>query len=623
MAKPSLAETLKYGSSAPLIKRSQYLEDMLRSNQQAGANVKSPFELGTRLLTEALLSRANNKAQTEALTAIKGEKDRRAQALIQGLQAFGQPAQQTQAPAQPQPMQQMPTAPVMPVEQKPLPAPKFGSTSPIGLRQNNPGNLRDTPTPWQGAVGAQGGFEQFDTPENGIRALARNLQTYGKRGLNTVEGIIGRWAPPNENNTGAYIGTVAQALGVDPRQPLDMNDPQTLAKLSTAIIQHENGQQPFAPEQIMSGVQAAFGQQAAPPPQQAQPVAQQAAPQPVAAPPPVAGSSPAPMGGGRITPQQMQLVQGMLADPVTYDQGMAYAQQLMQEAAKPVEYNSASVNGLPARFNPRSGQYELAELPQGAQSQTMTAEQLGIPAPPGTVFSRDPTGKITQVSAPPAGFQAAGPAGQLAPIRGGPQDPTAGGNLIEGEAKLRAEYAKATQDAAEARAGAQKVVAAAQDATGASDVALIFGLMKTFDPGSTVREGEFATAQNTGSIPERIVGMYERALKGERLTPNQRQQFVNTALSQYGVYQQKLDQDNERFRGLAQSYGYDPTRIVRDFPAVEAPKPKAPVSGAQQGQDGQWYIEDPDVKGSFLRIGQDQQGRNFVVTAKRGKVGVK
>ena len=48
---------------------------------------------------------------------------------------------------------------------------------------------------------------------------------------------------------------------------------------------------------------------------------------------------------------------------------------------------------------------------------------------------------------------------------------------------------------------------AAKDAppSGASDIALLYGYMKVLDPGSTVREGEFATASNAGGIPDKIV----------------------------------------------------------------------------------------------------------------------
>lgn len=136
---------------------------------------------------------------------------------------------------------------------------------PIGLRGNNPGNIRDTPTPWLGAVGSNKGFEVFDTPEHGIRAMARNLHTYGQRGINTVQGIVGKWSPADapENrdprfSTAAYIADVAKEVGVAPDQPLDLDRPEVLQRLTAAMIRHENGQVPYRSEQIASGVGTAL-----------------------------------------------------------------------------------------------------------------------------------------------------------------------------------------------------------------------------------------------------------------------------------------------------------------------------------------------------------------------------
>jgi len=67
------------------------------------------------------------------------------------------------------------------------------------VRNNNPANIRRGSTKWQGesAVQTDAAFVQFITPEYGIRALSKVLDTYAsKYGLNTVSGIINRFAPP-------------------------------------------------------------------------------------------------------------------------------------------------------------------------------------------------------------------------------------------------------------------------------------------------------------------------------------------------------------------------------------------------------------------------------------------
>lgn len=75
---------------------------------------------------------------------------------------------------------------------------------------------------------------------------------------------------------------------------------------------------------------------------------------------------------------------------------------------------------------------------------------------------------------------------------------------------------------------ANERIKAARD-TAAGDLSLIFNFMKVLDPGSTVREGEFATAQNATGIDDRVRNIYNRAITGERLTTDQRSQFKGQA----------------------------------------------------------------------------------------------
>lgn len=130
-----------------------------------------------------------------------------------------------------------------------------------GIRNNNPGNLEYSKTnPWVGQTGDDGRFAKFETPEHGIRALGRNLLSYQRQGIDTVSDIINRWAPPSDNNnTDAYIKAVCAKLGVTADQQLDASNPDTLKALCAAIIQHENGSQPYSDQQLSTGVSAAIG----------------------------------------------------------------------------------------------------------------------------------------------------------------------------------------------------------------------------------------------------------------------------------------------------------------------------------------------------------------------------
>jgi len=109
-----------------------------------------------------------------------------------------------------------------------------------GYRNNNPGNIRYIKSnAWNGQVSNDDGFGVYDSPQNGVRALGRQLLAYAKRGLVTVRDIIGTWAPSNENDTYAYINDVANQLGIDADARFDVQ--ARLPELAEAIARHENG----------------------------------------------------------------------------------------------------------------------------------------------------------------------------------------------------------------------------------------------------------------------------------------------------------------------------------------------------------------------------------------------
>jgi hypothetical protein len=132
-----------------------------------------------------------------------------------------------------------------------------------GYRNKNPGNIDwNERNKWQGQVGKEPGpngrFAVFESHEFGIRALATLLITYQDRhGLNTVRGIIDRWAPPVENNTDAYVNAVARKIGVGPRDELDLQTYAHLRPLVEAIITHELGGNPYDGTTIDAGLRLA------------------------------------------------------------------------------------------------------------------------------------------------------------------------------------------------------------------------------------------------------------------------------------------------------------------------------------------------------------------------------
>jgi hypothetical protein len=153
----------------------------------------------------------------------------------------------------------------------------------------------------------------------------------------------------------------------------------------------------------------------------------------------------------------------------------------------------------------------------------------------------------------------------------------------------------------EAQTGFEKVMAASQTDSPAGDMSMIFGFMKVLDPGSIVKEGEFATVQNSAGIPEQIRGTYNRIIRGERLTPEQRADFAYQARQQFEPMverQQRLVDDAKSF---AERNNLPFADIVPEYlhpflpAAAERPTPSDP--GAQL--PGLWNQIKDDVSGLF------------------------
>lgn len=126
-----------------------------------------------------------------------------------------------------------------------------------GIRNCNPGNIRHGDN-WDGlhpySRHLDKSFCVFISDKFGIRALTKILIRYGKLEFNTVEKIINRYAPSNENDSESYIRSVCQRMGVDKNKVLNLNDSAVLLPLIKAIIHHENGNCPYSDEIIKLGI---------------------------------------------------------------------------------------------------------------------------------------------------------------------------------------------------------------------------------------------------------------------------------------------------------------------------------------------------------------------------------
>lgn len=130
---------------------------------------------------------------------------------------------------------------------------------------------------------------------------------------------------------------------------------------------------------------------------------------------------------------------------------------------------------------------------------------------------------------------------------------------------IRKEFTKLSEPFVDVRDSYKRVLSSAENPSPAGDIALIFNYMKMLDPQSVVREGEFATAANAGGINERVRNFYNRVVNGERLTADQRQDFLGQA---GGLATEQLESQRaleDEFRRISSRQGIDPEDVIVDF----------------------------------------------------------
>lgn len=129
---------------------------------------------------------------------------------------------------------------------------------PRGLRNNNPGNIRNSDaTDWKGEVKPSdkkdSAFEEFETMAHGYRALMKLLQNYRNiHKCQTIADFINRWAPRTENDTSAYINSVCCFMQVPTTYVPNIYDKATMCAFASAISLVENGVGAVA-EEVESG----------------------------------------------------------------------------------------------------------------------------------------------------------------------------------------------------------------------------------------------------------------------------------------------------------------------------------------------------------------------------------
>lgn len=182
---------------------------------------------------------------------------------------------------------------------------------------------------------------------------------------------------------------------------------------------------------------------------------------------------------------------------------------------------------------------------------------------------------------------------------------------------LRTSYEKLVSDAVAAATAYRKVEAGFAEDSGAGDIAGIFGYMKMLDPISVVREGEQANAENAGGVAESVRNLYNKTLRGERLTPRVREEMKKAAGSQMGAYKKRYEEVGQTYTGLANNFGIPPEQVVIpvEFPDVRSESEKAAATATTT-------IPPPPPGGSGAGTAPPAPGSNIYDEAAKNAAGI-
>ena len=254
-------------------------------------------------------------------------------------------------------------------------------------------------------------------------------------------------------------------------------------------------------------------------------------------------------------------------------------------------YRQYQPNG-PGNIAVRDGQPMVTPGGTGESPPTISAAQ--VPPSGGLGYTPPPRQDA------PSGFRYAPDGVTLEPIPGGPQDSSSPVAAFKDEQSMRKEVADLVKQDRTIIGMYSNVQNAARNPSAAGDLSMIFAFMKMLDPGSVVREQEFANAQNAAGIPDQIRNAYNRALEGQRLNPAQRADFLSQAAKLQAEAQARITSVTRRYQGIADQYGFDPQRATGapDFRNVGTSGPKP-----GQVEDGYRFVGgDPADPNSWERI---------------------
>ena len=147
------------------------------------------------------------------------------------------------------------------------------------------------------------------------------------------------------------------------------------------------------------------------------------------------------------------------------------------------------------------------------------------------------------------------------------------------EEKLRKEFQVRTKVYNELIPTFANINSSAKAQNGPGDVALITSFMKMLDPGSVVRETEFATARDTAGLYTKLENTLKKAESGQFLQPSQRKEFVDLAKQYLDSAQKKAGDEKRQIGSVVKNYRLNPENVFGQ--ETDAPPPPATAGGGR------------------------------------------
>jgi ribonuclease HI len=161
---------------------------------------------------------------------------------------------------------------------------------------------------------------------------------------------------------------------------------------------------------------------------------------------------------------------------------------------------------------------------------------------------------------------------ELQAIKDGVGDPK---EKFAQEEKIRKEWQGRSKMFGELQGTFNTLEASAKSENGPGDIALITGFMKMLDPGSVVRETEFATARDTAGLFTQLTNRLEKAKNGQLLDNKQRNEYIALSKKYLDSAQAKAAQERKDLGIVVTNYKLNPQNVFGAETAPPQPQPTA------------------------------------------------